>query len=613
LNGKAGGAAGSRVLIGRQSRWALIGALLVLSLALPAGTAVADVLARQADGKIVLVGKAPQRFQVCAVRKSRCQTSTFGVPAAVRFDSDGNLDRAFGTGGAAVDFRYGLGRAGFSAVAIQPDGRIVTGVMGGKGFRLAGFATDGRIDSLFGNAGIATGSAFYPSDARVSETVTAVVARSDGSLAAGGTMLSGVKGAYLQRAGVMLFGEDGKESEEVGRIASGETAPEGVSGVDLTDLVERADGSLIMAGSANDYFEWRGALARFVPGSGAAYDRSFGAGAGLATFPSPAPPGLSASADAIASGGNGLVAAGSVFGGQFMLARFTQDGTLDKGFGGSGTVFFTFDGAPQVKATAVALQPDGKVVFGGVAEQACPAQTTLACWRPLVGRVNADGSIDTTFAEGGFARLPELAVATVGQPVEVGVSALGDGRILVAEVPTGDSQSFLAEDARFALWRFQPNGGLDPTFGEGGMATAEPCQGGIRRRRRSGCIATARVALRPRSHVDPRRFLRLRVSSNQPLDPIAAVRVSLPPGLRIRTGRERRIRAVGVGAGKPTLAISPRRIGVSRLGVARGLVLDIPRGVLRFAGPRPAGHKLVFRVEIQHRDGSTQRFRLRRS
>ena len=600
------------MLVGEQARWALIGALLAFSLAFPAGTAVANGLVQQADGKIVLVGKAPQRSRVCAVRNRRCQTRTFGVPAVVRFDSDGILDRGFGTGGAAVDFRSGLGGAGFSAVAVQPNGRIVTGVTGGEGFRLAGFAVDGRIDPLFGNGGIATGPAFYPGDGRISETVTAVVARPDGSLAAGGTMLSGVKSEYLQRAGVALFSEDGKEGGEVGRIALGETAPEGVAGVDLADLVERADGSLIMAGSANDHIGWRGALARFVPGSGSAFDRSFGGGAGLVTFP-PSPTGSGASADAIAGGANGLVAAGSAFGGQFMLARFNQDGTLDKGFGGSGTVFLTFDGAPQVEATAVALQADGKVVFGGLAEQACLTQATWTCWRPLVGRADADGTLDTTFAEGGFARLPEIAVATGGPPVEVGVALLGDDRILVSEVPTGDSRSFLAEDAGFALWRLQPNGGLDPAFGDGGVATAEPCPGGIGRRRRSGCIATAKVALRPRSRIDPRRFLRLRVRSNQPLDPIASVRVSLPPSLRIRTRRERRIRAVALGADKPVLAISPRRVGVSRMGMARGLVLRIPRGVLEFANPRPAGHKLVLRVEIQYRDGSIQKFRIRRS
>jgi hypothetical protein len=51
----------------------------------------------------------------------------------------------------------------------------------------------------------------------------------------------------------------------------------------------------------------------------------------------------------------------------FMLARFDAGGGLDRAFGGHGVVLTGFTGATVARATALARQPDGKLVAAGIA------------------------------------------------------------------------------------------------------------------------------------------------------------------------------------------------------------------------------------------------------
>ncbi|HEX8189042.1 MAG TPA: delta-60 repeat domain-containing protein, partial [Pyrinomonadaceae bacterium] len=71
----------------------------------------------------------------------------------------------------------------------------------------------------------------------------------------------------------------------------------------------------------------------------------------------------------------------------FALARYNADGTLDPSFGAGGKVRTSFPGYPATsgdyaQATAVALQPDGKIVVAGAGNQY------------LLARYNADGTLD---------------------------------------------------------------------------------------------------------------------------------------------------------------------------------------------------------------------------
>lgn len=126
----------------------------------------------------------------------------------------------------------------------------------------------------------------------------------------------------------------------------------------------------------------------------------------------------------------------------FVLARYTANGALDRGFGGDGKVTTDFGGDDG--ASDVAVQRDGKIVAVGRASQ----DFALARYRP-------DGSLDATFGAGG-------KVLTGFQPgsydVASAVRLQADGKIVAA----GSSAS------EFALTRYLADGTLDPSFGSGG-------------------------------------------------------------------------------------------------------------------------------------------------
>ena len=141
---------------------------------------------------------------------------------------------------------------------------------------------------------------------------------------------------------------------------------------------------------------------------------------------------------------------------RFGLARYNDDGSLDTTFGTGGRVTTAFGGFEDT-ASAVAIQPDGKIVVAGTTDSNGNLNYQFA-----VARYNADGTLDTSFGAGGkvttaFFGTYNSAHAVVVQP---------DGRIVVAGF-AGNSFAGLF-DGRFGVARFNANGTLDTTgFGNG--------------------------------------------------------------------------------------------------------------------------------------------------
>jgi uncharacterized delta-60 repeat protein len=129
---------------------------------------------------------------------------------------------------------------------------------------------------------------------------------------------------------------------------------------------------------------------------------------------------------------------------QPLVERFNPDGSLDTTFG-NGAGYVTI-GSPQPSyfgARAVTVQADGKLVVVG----AGPSITTN-----LVARLNADGSFDTTFGQGG---LVTTAIGTytsglVG-PYFNGVALQANGAIVVA------GQAHIGGKDDFTVARYLPS------------------------------------------------------------------------------------------------------------------------------------------------------------
>lgn len=126
-------------------------------------------------------------------------------------------------------------------------------------------------------------------------------------------------------------------------------------------------------------------------------------------------------------------------------------GDLDATFGGDGVVTTDFTRRGDT-GTAIAIQPDGKLVVAGA-----------SAWdsrdaRFAIARYDTDGSLDTTFGADG-------RVSTdLGRHGEQawGVAVQSDGKIVAA----GDARLGSGNSA-FAVARYEADGTLDPTFGGG--------------------------------------------------------------------------------------------------------------------------------------------------
>lgn len=136
------------------------------------------------------------------------------------------------------------------------------------------------------------------------------------------------------------------------------------------------------------------------------------------------------------------------------VSRLNADGTRDTSFNGTGDIFVDLPGS----VADIALQPDGKIV------------ALVRAWgasQPTIGlaRVNADGTLDSTFGGTGIVKLDRPGVYS-DYPERVRVQP--DGRIVVAArtQPTQSSNNF------FSVIRVLPGGTLDPSWGTQGAALA---------------------------------------------------------------------------------------------------------------------------------------------
>ena len=151
----------------------------------------------------------------------------------------------------------------------------------------------------------------------------------------------------------------------------------------------------------------------------------------------------------------------------FVIARHNADGTADSTFGPlhDGAVTVDFDlgepGQRQDVATAIALQPDGRIVVAGYA-------TVGSFERHLaVARLTRFGILDPTFG-GGDGKVTYAATAALSPSLSAAVLVRRDGRIVLTPLYLHDEN---------ALLQLQGSGDLDPSFGDGGRSEVWGCCG----------------------------------------------------------------------------------------------------------------------------------------
>jgi uncharacterized delta-60 repeat protein len=178
--------------------------------------------------------------------------------------------------------------------------------------------------------------------------------------------------------------------------------------------------------------------------------------------------GASDGANAVAVQADGkIVAAGYTVttdaGRDFAIARYNSGGALDDNFDGDGKVTIDFFGLDDV-INAIAIQPDGKIVVAGYAEN------SVTLYNFAVARLNPDGSRDSSFSTNGTQTLD----FDLGMDIATSVAIQSDEKIVLG----GTVDLFSDED--FGLMRFMPDGSLDTTFsGDGKQRTDFGTDSGI--------------------------------------------------------------------------------------------------------------------------------------
>jgi len=229
-----------------------------------------------------------------------------------------------------------------------------------------------------------------------------------------------------------------------GRVVTDFSVPEEPHNEGASDMIVQPDGKIVVGGYAQTGSSTDLALARY--NTDGSLDSSFDGDGKVTTdidggYESVAALSLQSDGKIVVLGGGSLL-------------RYNPDGSLDDTFGSAGKADIDF-------GADLAIQHDGKIVVGGsVLDEV--NQHSDSPYDFALARYNPDGSLDTSFGEGG-------EVVTAGFSVSH-VRALelqNDGKIVLAGMFEDDE-----DYTDFALARYSPDGSLDDSFsGDGKMIT----------------------------------------------------------------------------------------------------------------------------------------------
>lgn len=152
---------------------------------------------------------------------------------------------------------------------------------------------------------------------------------------------------------------------------------------------------------------------------------------------------------------------------KFALARYNPDGTLDATFGNGGKVITVIANVRE-SAAGLLILPNGKIMISGSIDLPSSSNSSFALLR-----YNSDGSLDTTFGNGG------IVTTNVGPDDDQAyrLALQSDGKIVAAGRKGIHFNVSEQRKGNVALARYNPDGSLDTTFGNGGTVISDFGQG----------------------------------------------------------------------------------------------------------------------------------------
>lgn len=365
------------------------------------------------------------------VAGSSTTTFPFNECALARYNTDGTLDSSFGTSGIVKTGSYNQARS----VTIQSDGKIVATGWGsgatGSELALSRYNTDGSLDTAFGTSGVVTTAlGVYGGDLiNTSMVLTSgkIIVAGQGSDSSGGS--SFLCACYTSTGG--LDNSFGTGGVVVSEIESGNSQ--------IYGLGVQSDGKIVVAGQGGGS---QAVIARYT--TAGVLDTTFGTDNGINIIETTS---MSAFLDVAIDDNDYIVGFGQTFDGGAIM-QFTPEGLLADGWGsGTGIVQTSFAETTTTVFTSLVETSDKKILAAGYIEHSNYDEY-------LIARYDSSGAIDTTFGDNGF------VISGTGRFNAMVVQT--DGKIVTSGV---DSSSY---NNQCIVSRFNANGTIDTGFGTSG-------------------------------------------------------------------------------------------------------------------------------------------------
>lgn len=365
--------------------------------------------------------------------------------------ASGDLDTTFnGTGEVIINNGY---LDLFQDVKMTPDGRIVAAgttydASYAADMEIARFKNDGSLDPEFATGGIYRYHLGYETGAN------ACYVDKDGNVFVGGYSMDNFGGfemvvLKLTAKGVpdVTFGTGGVARYDYG------TGEDIAYGMDIQE-----DGSILLCGTIrNEDYNLVPAIVRF--NSEGIQDTTFGAG-GLALIPVTESENDFAAVKVQSDGK--IVAAGHISNGlswfSLLMARFESDGTLDTTFADNGIINLNL-GNVDDEFFDLGITTSGNIVATGFTTM----QDTYY-FKLLVMEFDQDGMPSATFGDNGT-----VIWGTTSNNVGYAMQILPDDKIAIA----GSTGEQAPGDSDWGIWKFNTDGTLDESFGNGGLVVTD--------------------------------------------------------------------------------------------------------------------------------------------
>jgi len=390
----------------------------------------------------------------------------------------GSLDTTFAApNGKITAFGLASSLTAANAVALQSDGKIVVaGTCNSPASSLADFCVarlnaNGTFDTGFvGPPGAMPGGGKFSLQVGPAQNdrINAVALQANGKILLAGTCSNGSDDdfcvARLNVDGTYDTSFDGPAGNGDGKFI----LPVGTGNDRARALAVQPDGRILIAGSCFGVSTNDACVVRL--NADGTFDTSFDGPSGNGNGKLLLPIGASASAfSALTLQPDGkIVLLGDCVGGNadFCLARLNADGSYDSTFdgpGGTGDGRFALPiGTSFETSSAIALQPDGRIVVAGYCANATDYDFCAA-------RLNTDGSLDTSFVG---------PAGTGNGRFLVGVGTLDDVLTAMAVQPDGKivltGYCRVSLNVEFCQVRLNNDGSLDTLFdGPGGSGNGK--------------------------------------------------------------------------------------------------------------------------------------------